>query len=32
MLREKHEFFKMIKKRLVENNYSQVTVRLKTSA
>ncbi|HHU42743.1 MAG TPA: hypothetical protein GXZ42_00225 [Clostridiales bacterium] len=29
MLREKHEFFKMIKKRLVENNYSQVTVKIK---
>ncbi|MDD4315574.1 MAG: hypothetical protein PHC84_00265 [Clostridia bacterium] len=28
MLREKHEFFKMIKKRLVENNYSDYTVKI----
>ncbi len=29
MLREKHEFFKMIKKRLSENDYSQMTVKIK---
>lgn len=29
MLKEKQEFFKMIKKRLLENNYSQYSVRIK---